>query len=477
MNSQQYNLYSVEAERQVIGALLTYIEWFDDIVDIVKPTDFYIQEFRILFVNLQTLFNQNNNFDLLYFYEFLKKEYADKEFAQIDYLSNIAIVANKDRKTLRSYAIIIKKYSDMRRLIEILNKNAANIKCNSEVNSFSLDSFLDSLDSELSKLRNENTGNKDFSHIVHSCSELVNDLEQANKSPELQNYLLTGFKEFDAKTNGLHGGDLIIIAGRPAMGKTAFAMNIVENITIRNAKEKNRKIGVGIFSLEMTCKQLALRMISSLAEVKSSNLTTGNLTGDDMINIGRVFESFASSYIFIDDSGYITPSAIRSKSKRLAQRIINNNKGDNVKLDLIVIDYLQLINSDKNDSGKPTFFDKKELIPEITRSLKLLAKDLDVPIILLSQLNRENEKRTDKRPMLSDLRDSGAIEQDADMVVMMYREEYYNKGNPELKGKAEAIITKYRNGDTGTVQLRFDGDFTRFSNPVVNNNYQEDEFF
>ncbi|MBR0129245.1 MAG: replicative DNA helicase, partial [Neisseriaceae bacterium] len=257
--------------------------------------------------------------------------------------------------------------------------------------------------------------------------------------------LPTGFIDLDKKTAGLQAGDLIIVAGRPSMGKTAFAMNIAENAAIQS------NIPIAVFSMEMSSEQLAMRMLSSVGRIDQHVLRTGRLQDEHWEKLGRATTQLADAPIFIDETPALTVLEIRTRCRRLARQ-------HNGQLGLVVIDYLQLM------SGSGRSDNRTMELGEISRSLKALAKELNVPVIALSQLSRAVEQRTDKRPMMSDLRESGAIEQDADLIIFMYRDEYYNKEKPENKGMAEAIIGKHRNGPTGKVDLVFIGQYAHFDN-------------
>ena len=261
----------------------------------------------------------------------------------------------------------------------------------------------------------------------------------------------TGFYDFDQMTSGLQPGNLIILAARPAMGKTAFALNIAQNVGLRTDKS------VAVFSLEMSKQELMKRLLASEAEVDARRLSSGHLQPQDWEKITKVMETFSTdSKIYIDDTGGLSVTEMRAKCKRLKMKEKN--------LGLIVIDYLQLMQGNNPN-------DRNQEISAISRGLKILAKELEVPIIALSQLTRGNEKRDNKRPMLSDLRDSGAIEQDADIVLFIHREEYYDKENPDLKGKAELIVAKNRSGPVDTINLLFQANITKFKSPVSTNTF------
>ena len=283
------------------------------------------------------------------------------------------------------------------------------------------------------------------------------DMLYRRDNPDEVTGVATGFADLDRMTSGLQAGDLVIVAGRPSMGKTAFAINIAENVALQS------KLPVAVFSMEMGGSQLVLRMMSSIGRVDQSLLKTGNLDPDDWIRLNEAVVNLSDSPIFIDETAGLTALELRARSRRLARKF-------NGKLGLIVIDYLQLM------SGSGRSDNRAAELGEISRSLKSLAKELQVPVIALSQLSRTVEQRTDKRPMMSDLRESGAIEQDADLIMFMFRDEYYTKEQSQLKGLAECIIGKHRNGPTGRVYLTFLGQYTRFENAayIPDHTVQED---
>jgi replicative DNA helicase len=293
----------------------------------------------------------------------------------------------------------------------------------------------------------------DLKHVKDLVLDTWDSIEYRYNHKDELSGLRTDFTELDAMMNGLHRSDLIILAARPAMGKTAFALNIAQNVAIKE------NVPVCIFSLEMSASQLVQRMLCSYAEVDSQRLKTGNMLQQDLEKLAAAMNDFSQAPIYIDDTSGCTLTDIRTKCRRL--------KTQQKDLGLIVIDYLQLMEGGGKD-------DRLQQISAISRGLKILAKELDVPIITLSQLSRAVECRTDKRPMLSDLRESGSIEQDADIVMFIYREDYYNKGESEeeenikasSKGLSEVIIAKHRNGPVGTVKLLFQGNITKFKNPI-----------
>jgi replicative DNA helicase len=289
------------------------------------------------------------------------------------------------------------------------------------------------------------SSSRESNDIQHISGVLVSTYQQLIENSQMQGGITglpTGFDELNRRTGGFHGGELILIAGRPGMGKSSFAVNIAEYVSFCEKK------CVAIFNLEMPREQIVSRILCSQAMVNSIKMRTGDLDGDDWLKLGEVIPRLSNSPMYIDDTATITVAQIRAKCRRLKQ---------SKDLALIVIDYLQLMQSGRNTDSR------QQEISDISRSLKILAKELNVPVIALSQLSRASEKRPDKRPMLSDLRESGAIEQDADMVMFLYRDEYYNE-NSDDKNIAECIVAKHRSGETGTFKLGWKGEFTKFSN-------------
>jgi replicative DNA helicase len=307
------------------------------------------------------------------------------------------------------------------------------------------ESLLDEAESKIFAIAEAGAGHSSgFVHINPLLTQVVERIQELHDrdNPSDITGVPTGYIDLDQKTSGFQPGDLIIVAGRPSMGKTAFALNIAENVAVDSG------LPVGIFSMEMGGAQLATRMLASIGRLNSQNLRTGRMSDDEWSKLSFALGKLHEAPIYIDETGGLTPANLRARARRLARQYGG-------KLGLIVIDYIQLMSGNRPGENRATE------VSEISRSIKSLAKELQVPIVALSQLSRKVEERTDKRPMMSDLRESGAIEQDADVILMMYREDYYKPDTPD-KGIAEVIIGKQRNGPTGTVRLAFLGEYTRF---------------
>lgn len=430
---------AVEAEEAVLGAILVNPMALGRIVEMVKPESFYKPAHRVIYEAMLDLFRKNEPIDIVTVSEHLRnKEELDLAGGRAyinDLAMNVVTTAN-----IEFYAKIIQEKEIKRALI-----NAG-----SEIVSMSYDNDdTDSVLDNAQKLIFNIAAQKDTSDLVGIQDLVVASYEQIEQRFNNKEDLVgvtTGFYDLDAITSGLQKSDLIILAARPSMGKTAFALNLAQNVAMKGKK------GVAIFSLEMPKQQLVKRMLCSEAEVDSSRVTSGNLQPKDWEKLVEAMTRLSDARIYIDDTSGITSIDIKAKCRRLMM--------EEKDLGLIVIDYLQLMEG----GGNPN--DRNQQISAISRSLKGLARELDVPIIALSQLSRGVESRPDKRPMMSDLRDSGAIEQDADIVMFIYRDEYYNKDDVNNKGKAEVILAKHRNGAVGTIELLFQSNITKFKNPT-----------
>lgn len=446
-NNNQGNLLpqNIEAEEAVLGAILVNPEVITKVVETLKPESFYKPAHKYVYEAMLQLFNTNERIDLVSVSDVLSYN------SQLETVGGRAFINDLSYKTITTsnieyYARIVQEKAVKRALI-----NAG-----SEIVSFGYD--LNPIDESLEgaeKLIFDIASRKATSDLSHIKDLVLNTYEKIEYRYEHKDELLglrTDFYELDTMTNGLQKSDLIILAARPSMGKTAFALNMAQNVAIKE------KVPVAIFSLEMSKEQLVQRMLCSQAEVDTQRLKTGNMQSKDWDKLAGAMNDFAQAPIYIDDTSGCTLTDIRAKCRRL--------KMEQKDLGLIVIDYLQLMES----SGRE---DRMQQISAISRGLKTLARELDVPVIALSQLSRAVESRTDKRPMLSDLRESGAIEQDADIVMFIYRDEYYKKNEDEeevtkaaSKGESEIIIAKHRNGPVGTVKLLFQGNITKFKNPI-----------
>lgn len=438
---------NIEAEEAVLGAVLVNPDVLTKVVETLKPESFYKPAHKYVYEAMLQLFNTNERIDLVSVSDVLSYN------SKLEAVGGRAFINDLSYKTITTsnieyYAKIVQEKAVKRALI-----NAG-----SEIVSFGYDMnpIDDSLESA-EKLIFDIASKKattDLSHIKDLVLNSYQKMEYRYEHRDELSGLRTDFYELDNITSGLQKSDLIILAARPSMGKTAFALNIAQNVAIKE------KVPVAIFSLEMSKEQLVQRMLCSQAEVDTQRIKTGNMNQKDWDKIVNAMNDFANAPIFIDDTSGCTLTDIRAKCRRL--------KMEQKDLGLIVIDYLQLMEG----TGRE---DRMQQISAISRGLKTLARELDVPVIALSQLSRAVESRNDKRPMLSDLRESGAIEQDADIVMFIYREEYYNKneeGNEiaaTAKGESEIIIAKHRNGPVGAVKLLFQANITKFKNPVKTN--------
>ena len=436
--------HSLEAERSVIGGLMLDNSAWDKIADRICEHDFYHNKHKTIFNTIANLIERNQPFDVLTLSESLKIHNRINEIGGENYLFELA-------KNVPSAANII-AYADIVRERSILRQMVAAGSSITE-DAFNPDGrqtteLLDAAEQKVFAISEQKSRNKDGAqNIKQLLTKAVNRIDEMFRNKGALTGLSTGFTDLDEKTSGLQPSDLIIVAGRPSMGKTAFAMNIAENAAISSKKP------VLIFSLEMPGDALALRMMSSLGRIDQHKVRTGALHETDWSRLTSTVSMLSEAPLFIDDSPSLSPVELRAR----ARRVYREKQG----LGLIVIDYLQLMQV-------PGFKENRTLeISAISRSLKALAKELNVPILALSQLNRSLEQRADKRPIMSDLRDSGAIEQDADIVAFIYRDEVYNEDTPH-KGQAEIIIAKQRNGPIGKINLTFLGKYTRFENFTEN---------
>jgi len=434
--------HSIEAEQSLIGGLLIDNHAWDRIGDVVRETDFYRDDHRRIFRHIGKLIQQGRPADVVTVYESIELSNEVDQTGGLGYLGEIAN-ATPSAANIRRYAEIVRERAILRQLVTVGDEIAGNA-----LNPAGRDvkALLDDAEQRIFQIAEAgNRSNAGFVAIQPLLGEVVERMETllARDSQSDITGVATGFADLDRYTSGLQPGDMIVVAGRPSMGKTAFALNIAEHVGVE------LRLPVAIFSLEMSGPQLATRFLSSVGRIDQSKLRTGRLTDDEWDRMTVALGKLHEAPIHIDETGAINSTDLRARARRLHRQF--------GKLGLIIIDYLQLMSSARMGENRATE------ISEISRSIKALAKELQVPIIALSQLSRKVEERTDKRPLMSDLRESGAIEQDADIIMMMYREEYY-KPDTQDKGTAEAIIGKHRNGPVGTVKLTFLGEYTKFEN-------------
>lgn len=434
--------HSMEAEQSVIGAMLLDQEAIITASELLLPDDFYNTQFKTLYTAMISLYQEGKPADLVTLQNKLREQDVPEELCSIEFIGNV-ISSVPTSANIKYYAEIVKEKAVLRRLIRVSESIANDCYQDTE----DLDGLLDNTEKQIFDVV-QNRSTSDFVSIKQIALETLESIQSAAKTVGAVTGISTGFYDLDARTAGLQKSDLVLIAARPSMGKTAFVLNIAETVAIKN------NISTAIFSLEMSRVQLAKRLISMNSKVDSQHMRVGNLADDEW---GKITEStilLGESPLVIDDTPGISIAQLRSKCRKLK---IENNLG------LVIIDYLQLMSGSggrKNES-------RQQEISDISRSLKALAREIDCPVIALSQLSRAVESREDKRPMLSDLRESGAIEQDADVVMFIYRDEYYHKDS-EDKGVTEIIIGKQRNGPTCTVRLKWLAEYTKFANLETN---------
>ena len=427
---------NAEAERTVLGAVLVDNQAFNSAAEVLARDDFYREAHRRIFEAMGLLAEKSQSIDTVTLADELQRAQSLDAVGGAAYLASL--VDGLPRITnVEQWSRIIKEKAVLRNLIHAGTRIVSS--CYEAEEDAAL--ILDRAEKSIFDIA-EQRMRQGFQPIREIVKESFRTIDQLSQSKELVTGLPTGFVDLDEKTSGLQKADLIIVAARPAMGKTSLCLNIAQNTTKRTGEV------VGFFSLEMSTKQLVLRMLCSDARVDAHKLRTGNLQEKDWARLAKAYAELSSARIFIDDSATLTPLEMRAKCRRL--------KAEH-GLGLIIVDYLQLV------SGSARAENRQQEISAISRSLKGLAKELDVPVIALSQLSRAPEARTDRRPQLADLRESGAIEQDADIVIFIFREEEY-KPSEENRGVAEIIIGKQRNGPTGTLKLAFIKEFTRFEN-------------
>lgn len=430
---------SVEAEQAVIGGLMLAPESLDRVGDFLTEHDFYRRDHRLIYRAIRELSEKNKPFDAVTLGEWFEAHGLVEQIGGSSYLIELASTT-PSAANIRAYAEIVREKAVLRQLIE-----AGTEIVNDGFQPEGRDSqeVLSAAEMKVFKIAEQGRrGRADFTPIREAMKDAFQILQERYENQGSVTGLPTGFHDLDEMTAGLQPSDLIILAARPAMGKTTLALNIAEHAAYKTKK------AVIVYSMEMSASQLAFRLISSIGRINATRLRTGQLEDEDWSRVNMAIKMLSDMKIFIDDTPALSPDVLRSKARRIKREH---------DLGLIVIDYLQLMQVP--GSGE----NRTNEISEISRSLKALAMELKVPVIALSQLNRGLESRTDKRPVMSDLRESGAIEQDADIITFIYRDEYYNKESND-KGLAEVIIAKQRNGPTGTVKLKFFGEYTRFDN-------------
>ncbi|ADV85356.1 replicative DNA helicase [Vibrio vulnificus] len=434
--------HSLEAEQSVLGGLLLDNERWDTVAERVVSKDFYSRPHRLIFDAIKSILEENKPLDLITLSEHLERREQLEDVGGFAYLADLA-KNTPSAANINAYADIVAERALVRNLISVANEIA---DAGYDPQGRSSEDLLDLAESKVFAIAEERTSENEGPQNVDSILEkTLERIELLYKSPQDGvTGVDTGFTDLNKKTAGLQGSDLIIVAARPSMGKTTFAMNLCENAAMDQDKP------VLIFSLEMPAEQIMMRMLASLSRVDQTKIRTGQLDDEDWARISSTMGILMEKKnMYIDDSSGLTPTEVRSRARRVAR--------EHGGLSMIMVDYLQLMRV-------PALSDNRTLeIAEISRSLKALAKELNVPVVALSQLNRSLEQRADKRPVNSDLRESGSIEQDADLIMFIYRDEVYNPDSA-LKGTAEIIIGKQRNGPIGSVRLTFQGQWSRFDN-------------
>jgi replicative DNA helicase len=433
--------HSVEAERSLLGGLMLDQRAWDNVADVVGADDFYRADHRAIFEAIARLIEQDRPPDAVTVSEQLEREARLDAAGGIDYLARL-VEETPSAANIRAYGRIVREHAMLRQLIQIGGDIAASAH---ETEGRSVADLVDQAEQRVFEIADRGSGGQGFKALKDILPGTIDRLDVLSHSDEEITGVSTGFTAMDEMTAGLQRGELIVVAGRPSMGKTTLAVNIAENAAI------GHQVPTAIFSMEMSAEQLTFRMIGSIGRVNQAGLRRGKLSDEDWSRIDSAVSMMSSAPIFIDDSAGLSPTEVRARARRLKREH---------GLGMIVIDYLQLMQVPGNVENRATE------ISEISRSLKALAKELDCPVIALSQLNRSVEQRQDKKPVMSDLRESGAIEQDADVIVFIYREEVYEKDTPR-KGVADIIIGKQRNGPVGEFHLTFLGEFTKFENLVA----------
>jgi len=437
--------HSVEAEQSLLGALLIDNQAFDRVADLVAAEDFYRDDHRRIWRHIARLVEASRPADVVTVSESIEASEDKDKTGGAAYLAALA-QNTPSALNIRRYAELVRERAVQRRLAQVATEiaEAALAPTGKDVGQ-----LLDEAESKIFQIA-ESGARKDqgligISPVLAKVFERIDYLHSQDNPSDITG-VPTGFTELDTRTAGLQPGDLIIVAGRPSMGKTAFALNIAEHVALH----RTVSLPVAIFSMEMSASQLAMRMLSSMAKLDQTRLRTGRLNDEEWGRLTDEIGRLNEARIHVDETAALNALELRARARRM--------KREYGKLGLVVVDYLQLMSASSHGENRATE------ISEISRSLKVLAKELDVPVIALSQLSRAVEQRNDRRPMMSDLRESGAIEQDADVILFIYREEVYSPDKEEAKGRAEVIIGKQRNGPIGRIDLTFLGRHTRFAN-------------
>ena len=432
--------HSQEAESSVLGGLLLDNNSWDKVADLLVEADFYRYEHRLVFASITSLVNTNRPADVITVFEQMQSQGKAEEIGGLAYLNSLAQYVPSSANILR-YAEIVRERSILRKLVSVSDEIATSAL---NTNGRPVTNILDEAEQKIFSIGEEGSRMRQgFQSMDKLVVQLLDRVEEMSQNPNDITGVPTGFFDLDRMTSGMQAGDLIVLAARPSMGKTALAINIAEHVALKE------DLPVAVFSMEMGASQLAIRIVGSIGRIDQGRLRTGKLIDDEWPRLSDAIERLKTVSLSIDETPGLTTSELRASARRLARSC--------GKLGLVVVDYLQLMSGSGGGDGE----NRATELGEISRGLKMLAKELQCPVIALSQLNRGVEQRTDKRPMMSDLRESGAIEQDADVIMFIYRDDYYNKESKE-PGVAEIIIAKQRNGPTGTVKLTFLKPITKF---------------
>ncbi len=431
--------HSIEAESSVLGGLLLDNGAWDRVGDLLQDSDFYRYEHRLIYSAISQLVNATRPADVITVCEQLQNLGKAEETGGLAYLNSLAQYV-PSAANIRRYAEIVRERSILRKLIGASDEIATNAF---NPQGKGIDRILDEAEQKIFNIGEEGSRMKQgFQPMKSLVEQLMVRVQEMSENPNDITGVPTGFIDLDRMTSGLQAGDLIVLAARPSMGKTALAINIAEHVAL------NEGLPVAVFSMEMGASQLAVRIVGSIGRIDQMHLRTGKLKADEWPRLTAAIDRLHDIPLHIDETAGLTTSELRANARRLARQC--------GKLGLIVVDYLQLMSGSGADGEN-----RATELGEVSRGLKMLAKELQCPVLALSQLNRSVESRTDKRPLMSDLRESGAIEQDADIIMFIYRDDYYNKDSRE-PGVAEIIISKQRNGPTGMVKLTFMKQITRF---------------
>lgn len=431
--------HSLEAEQSVLGGLMIANDNWDIISDMVSENDFYKPSHRYIFAQTKQLIESHQPVDVITLAEALSANNLLEKVGGFSYLTELAqhipSVTN-----IKAYAHIVRERANLRAMIAMANWVVDSAY---DTGGRTSDHLLEEAEKRIVQI-SQHRSHVDHIHAINPLlTQTLDRIDELYKTKDGLTGLSTGFKDLDDKTLGLQSADLIVVAARPSMGKTAFVMNVVENVVMSNDKP------VVVFSMEMPAEALIMRMISSLGRIQQNKVRSGKLDKEDWPKLNATANQLVDRPLFIDDTPALTPTEIRSRVRRIMR--------EHGVVSMIVVDYLQLMQSSRSNENRTTE------ISEISRSLKAIAKEFNCPLVAVSQLNRSLEQRPNKRPISSDLRESGAIEQDADVIICLYRDEVYHEESQD-KGIAEVIIRKQRNGPIGTVRLAFNGQYTRFDN-------------